>query len=806
MAILLPFMAFAQFTISGKVIDAQSKQTLVVANVAIKNTNWGVQTNSQGYFELKKLKPGKYTLSISFVGYKTEEKEIALDADKNIEIALTKSSFVADEVVVRSTRAANNSATTFKNITKEDLNKQNLGQDLPFLLNQTPSVVVNSDAGNGVGYTGVRIRGSDASRTNLTVNGIPLNDAESQGSYLVNLPDLASSIDNIQIQRGVGTSTNGVGAFGASINVQTNKLNEMPYAEVASSGGSFGTFKNTLMMGSGLIGNFAFDGRLSKNTSDGFVDRASSNLSSYFLSGGFYGKKTLIKLNVFSGNEKTYQAWNGIPEARLNGDVTGMQAYINRNYLSDEEAQNLLNSGSRTYNYFTYKNQTDNYKQSHYQAFFSQALSPVLNLNVGLHFTHGEGYYEEYKADDALSKYGLPDVVIGGDTIKNSNLIRQKWLDNNFYGTVYSLQYSPTKQLGLTLGGAYNEYKGGHYGKVIWAQYASTGSIDRRYYDDDATKKDFNIYWKANYGISSELNAFVDLQYRHVNYSFLGYNQEMINTQQTVALNFFNPKFGLNYKFDEKNSTYLSYAATSKEPGREEYVNSTPESRPKPENLKNIELGFRNQGDKQSVGLNLFWMHYRDQLVLTGKVNDVGEYVRTNTPKSYRTGIEVDGSIQLTKVIKWTANASLSANKIVGFDEYLDNYDDGSQQVHIYKKTDISYSPSFIAGSTFTFDLVKNLQLALISKYVSKQYLDNTSSDTRKLNAFFVNDFRLVYDLHLKGIKNLGFTVLVNNLFNTRYEANGYTYGYIYGGERIDENFYFPQAGINMLAGINLKF
>ncbi|MCO4293368.1 TonB-dependent receptor [Solitalea sp. MAHUQ-68] len=813
LAMVMPLLALAQLQLSGKVTDKQSNQSLAGANVSIKGTAIGTQTNSSGNFNFKKLKPGNYTLQISFVGYTSIEQIVDLTADKSLEIKLEHSNVIADEVVVRSTRAAANSATTFKNISKNDLEKQNLGQDLPFLLNQTPSAVVSSDAGNGVGYTGIRIRGSDGSRTNLTINGIPINDAESQGSFLVNLPDLASSIDNIQIQRGVGTSTNGVGAFGASINIQTNTLNEKAFAEVNSSGGSFGTIKNTLKVGTGLMGKFAFDGRFSMINSNGFIDRGSSNLRSFFLSGGYYGKKSLFKVNVISGKEKTYQAWNGIPEAKLFGTKEDLQAHYDRNsgydgamYNTEADAANLFDSDPRTYNYFTYSNQTDNYRQDHYQAFYTQVLSDQLTMNVGLHYTHGEGYYEEYKYNAELANYGIDNVVIGDETITNSDLIRQKWLNNDFYGTVFSLEYKPLSKLNFTLGGAYNNYDGTHYGKVIWAQYASNSNPDKKYYNDDANKKDFNIYGKVTYGIDDKLNAFTDLQYRRVNYSFLGFDQEQNNVQQDANLNFFNPKIGLTYQLDENSSAYASYAHTNKEPGRDEYTKSTPQSRPKPEKLDNIELGFRNQTSTRNFGVNLFYMSYTDQLILTGRLNDVGEAIRVNTPGSYRTGVEFDGNFKLTKYLSWNLNAAFSANKVKNFSEYVTNYDTGNLDQISYKTTDIAYSPNFIAGTQFNISPFKNFTAGLSGKYVSKQYLDNTSSSLRSMDAFFVSDLLLNYNLQFKSIKNLGFTVMVNNLLNAKYEPNGYTWGYIAGGERINENFYFPQAGTNVLAGLNLKF
>lgn len=788
LAALLPCFAWAQFSVSGKISEQKSSEPLVGASVSLNGTLFKTLTDGNGRYSINNVKPGNYKISISYLGYIPASKSIAVTADYTQDFLLIKSSIISDEVQVRATRAAVNSATTYRNLSKEELAKNNLGQDLPYLLNQTPSVVVSSDAGAGIGYTGLRIRGSDATRINVTLNGIPLNDAESQGSFFINLPDLSSSVDNIQIQRGVGTSTNGAGAFGASLNIQTTTRRDSAYAEINNTYGSYDTWKNTVNVGSGLInGKFSLDGRLSRIKSDGYIDRAFSNLKSFFVSGAFYGQKDLVRVNVFSGTEKTYQAWNGVSE-------------------------DILNSGNRTHNDFTYDNQTDNYTQDHYQAFYTHTFSEKLLANVALHYTYGRGYYEEYKAAQSLADYNIAPVVLGATTITESDLVRRLWLDNDFYGTTYSLSYTPNIDLNFTLGGAYNEYKGKHFDEVIWAQYANysgSNSIRYRYSDNDAKKTDFNVFGKASYRLN-QLNFYADMQYRRINYSFLGFDRNKNNVQQQDELNFFNPKVGLTYNFSSNSNVYASFAVGNKEPNRNDYTESTPDSRPKAERLNNFEAGYRFASPKINAGINGYAMLYKNQLVVTGQLNDVGSQTRQNVADSYRIGIELDGKVQLTKLLSWAATASLSQNKIKDYTKLLSVYDANytfvGQQSTTYANTDIAYSPNFIASSEISFNPVKGAEIALLSKYVSSQFLDNTSDDSRKLDGFFVNDVRLRYSTPLAGLRQVGVSLLVNNLFSEKYSAAGATYPEVFDGTLYNYNYYYPQATRNFLVALNLTF
>ncbi|MFN0290956.1 TonB-dependent receptor [Pedobacter helvus] len=788
-ALLCPFVALAQFKISGKVSGNEGK-ALSGAGVKLKNKNFTAGTNADGIYEFTNLPAGNYTVIVSYLGFATQEKNVTVAANTTANFTLQQLSFVADEVVVSATRVAKNAAFTYKNLSKADLEKTNQGQDLPYLLNQTPSVVVTSDAGAGIGYTGIRIRGSDATRINVTLNGIPLNDAESQGSFFINLPDLASSVDNIQIQRGVGTSTNGAGAFGASLNIQTTTRRDSAYAELNNTYGSFDTWRNTVSAGTGLINNkFSFDARLSRIKSDGYVDRASSDLKSFFVTGAYYGKNDILRMNVFSGTEKTYQAWNGIDREML--------------------------QTNRRHNDFTYDNQTDNYQQDHYQLFYTRNLSKQWVANAALHYTYGRGYYEEFKADQTLTNYALSPVVVRDPVtdditgfVTNSDLVRRLWLDNDFYGTTYSLAYTPANNLNFTLGGAYNRYEGRHFDEVVWAQFANYNgatSIRHRYNDNDAFKSDFNIFGRVNYQLD-KLNIYADLQYRNVFYSFYGKVDATNFAQQNARLEFFNPKFGLTYSLTDRTNVYASVAVGNKEPNRRDFTDSNTGTRPKHENLTDIEFGYRTQQGNFNIGANGFAMIYKDQLINTGKLNEVGGQTRQNVPDSYRIGLELDARWQIVKNFSWAATATLSQSKIKNFTEYV--YDDtriGELLTFDYNNTNIAYSPRFIGSNEFAYTY-KNAGIALVSKYVGEQNLDNTSSKERVLDAFFINDLRLTYNVKALGIKNIGLNFLVNNIFDVKYAANGGAGAYLSDGYFGRYEYFYPQATRNFLLSLNFKF
>ena len=813
--LLLPVLVKAQFSISGTVSE-KSNTTLPGATIKLKNKSAGTTADKQGKYQLTNLKAGNYTLLVSYLGYQTIEKSITINADQTLDFVLVQSAFLADEVIVNATRANEKSATTYKNISKTDIEQNNFGQDLPFILNNTPGVVVTSDAGAGVGYTGIRIRGSDASRINVTVNGIPYNDSESQGTFWVNMPDFASSVDNVQIQRGVGTSTNGAGAFGGSLNIQTSSSSEVPYAEINNTYGSYNTLKNTVKVGTGLIdGKWSFDGRLSRIKSDGFIDRAASNLKSYFLSGAYHGKTDILRVNVFSGTEETYQAWNGVPEAKLRGDIEGLKEHYNNNlgylYNTQADSLNLFNSDNRKYNQFLYKDQNDNYKQNHYQALYAKQFNEQLSFNGALHLTQGEGYFEEYKNNQKLKNYGLPNVIAGGSTIERTDLVRRRWLDNNFYGLTYAFNYQPESNLNFTLGGAYNQYRGKHFGQVIWAQYASTSTNDYHYYDGKGDKDDFNSYFKVNYNPVTQLSLFADLQYRNVKYDISGTDKNRKSLDYNNNYNFFNPKVGATYFLNESSNFYASFSVANKEPNRDDFTNLKEGlAVPKPERLNNVEAGYRFKNTDFNVGVNAYGMFYKDQLIFTGEINEYSDAYRQNVDKSYRIGLELDASYIISSHFAVNANAAFSRNKIKNYVDYVSEYDNDFNLINVqatnYANPDISFSPNSVIFGELVYKPVAGFAIALQSKYVSKQYMDNTQNESRKLDAYWVNNARLGYDFSLKGIKNINIGLLANNILNKKYESNGYTYSSIYPWGTTTENFYFPQAGTNFLLSLNLKF
>ncbi len=699
----------------------------------------------------------------------------------------TKDSFyLLSPVEVRAIRAGDNAPFTKTNLSKKEITKVNLGQDIPYLLNQTPSVVINSDAGNGVGYTGIRIRGTDATRINVTLNGIPYNDAESQGTFFVDLPDFASSTGSIQVQRGVGTSSNGTGAFGGSINFSTNEVNKEPYTEINNSAGSFNTWKNTLKAGSGLVNGFTTEIRLSRISSDGFIDRARSNLSSFYFTTAYISNKSSVRVNVFSGKEKTYQAWYGISQSDLENDNRTV------NYAGTDKPG------------MPYDNETDNYTQTHYQLFFSHQRNNRLSFNTAFFLTRGKGFYEQYKAEQEYAAYGMPDPPSTGTPITSADMIRQLWLNNYFYGNTFSLQYKQ-KKTQATLGTSLTRYDGAHYGKLTWAEKGLTAL--KNWYDLDALKTDFAVFLKQQIQATGNWNLFYDLQYRHVQHTMNGFRDNPILTV-TNSFNFFNPKAGVSYKYKDWDA-YLSYSIANKEPNRDDFEAGLTQQ-PKPERLQNVELGVGRNTKKYNWLATIYYMKYKDQLVLTGKINDVGAYTRTNIPDSYRTGIELQGSVQLNQWINASANLAFSENKVKNFTDYIDDYDNGGQKSTAFSSTAIAYSPAIVGGATINFLPVKNMEMSFLHKYVSKQYLDNTENEGRVLNAFFIQDARAIYTIKKNAtnrgwIKELNIIVQVNNIWAKQYEPNGYTYSYFSGGSTVTENYYFPMAGRNFMVGLNVR-
>lgn len=791
-------LVYSQLNITGKVTDGFGLP-LIGANVYIEQTYQGAVTDRNGDYSIRNMKNGTYILKVSYIGFITGSQIIHLESDMKIDFSLTKAYILADEVIVISTRAREKSPVTYTNVTNDEIRERNLGQDIPYILGMTPSIVTSSDAGAGIGYTNFRIRGTDLNRINITVNGIPLNDAESHGVWWVDLPDFAGSVDNVQIQRGVGTSVNGAAGFGATMNFQTFTLRNMAYAELNSALGSFHTFKNSISVGSGLLsGRFTFDLRLSDIQSDGYIDRAFSNLKSYHFQGAWYTRKSILKLNLFSGKEKTYQAWYGVPSQLLETDRTFNPA-----------GMIMTVAGDTSY----YDNETDNYGQDHYQLLFSYEFWHSLVFNTALHYTYGHGYYEEYRQDQLLSDYNINDVISGSDTINSSNLIRQKWLDNDFYGIIWSLSY---KEGGINafLGGGLNQYDGRHFGRVIWARYAGNSEINHEWYRGAGLKTDAHVYAKLNWQVALKLGIYGDLQYRYIHYLISGIDDDLRDISQKHDYHFLNPKFGIHYEFNSNHSIFFSFALANREPNRTNFVDADPAHPvPKHETLRDYEVGYKAGLNKFLFETNLYYMDYVNQLVLTGEINDVGAPIMTNIPDSYRAGIEMVAGIKPFNRLQWDLNLTISRNRIPGFTEYVDNWDYWSDPVNEpYQvsndlgETNLAFSPSVISGSVISYEIINNLKISLQSKYVGKQYIDNTSSEERILDSYFVNGALIRYSLKTKLFEEIALSMMVNNLFNTDYETNAWVYRYYTSGEEYFTDGYFPQAGIHFFCGVTLKF
>nr|WP_255572942.1 TonB-dependent receptor [Hanstruepera marina] len=703
---------------------------------------------------------------------------------------------VLNEVMVSAVRVKATSPITHSNVSKEDIQERNLGQDIPVLLNYLPSVVTTTDAGAGVGYTGIRVRGINAQSTNITINGIPYNDAESLGTFWVNLGDFASSVESLQLQRGVGTSTNGSGAFGASINVLTDAVSENAYAEFANSFGSFNTHKHTLKFSTGLLNNhFEVAGRLSTIQSDGYIDRASSDLKSYFLQGSYVDDRRIIKAITFAGKEITYQSWNGLEDLdKLENDRT----YNTAGEYTDENG-----------NIQFYENEVDNYQQDHYQLHWNERYNNYWSTNLALNYTYGRGYFEQYKEDEPFADYGLNDVVIGGETVTETDLVRRRWLDNDFYVVNANANYKKDG-LDAIFGGSYSYYDGDHFGEIIWAQFASNSMNTDRYYEGNGTKTDLSFFGKANYKLNDKISLFADLQLRLVDYKTTGLTSDRVPLLIDENYSFFNPKAGITYALNANNSLYFSYARANREPNRDDFENN-PDV--KPEQLNDFELGWRYNTDVFRLYANAYYMLYNEQLVLTGELDNVGNPIRTNSGESYRLGLEIEAAIQLGKKFAVQPNLTVSSNKnketITAIDGELVNLG----------KTDISFAPNVIVGNALVFQPISSLQMSLLSKYVGEQYMSNTEAEASKLDSYFINDFNINYELSFKRdeesqpfLKSIVFTGLVNNIFNVKYESNGYYYTYDDTWSNppqvttIEGAGFYPQATINFLLGATLKF
>jgi iron complex outermembrane receptor protein len=783
----LVFSIYGQAQLSFRVVVGGADDIRLEG--ATVSTQWPskvLQTDAEGNALLTAWPDKPLTMSVSHTGYLRFDTVVqSVISGTELYIRMTPLPPALQPVEVRGLRAGADAPFVQTNLNKAFIEKNNLGQEIPFLLNQTAGVVVNSDAGNGIGYTGIRIRGTDASRINMTINGIPYNDAESQGIFFVNLPDLLSSVSSIQVQRGVGTSSNGPGAFGATMNFSTFQYQPAPYAELNNSVGSFNSFKHTIKAGSGLINDrFTIDARVSQITSDGYIDRAESKLQSALLSAAWWGKKNSLRFNAILGREKTYQAWYGVSEADL---------AVNRtvNYAGTEKPGT------------PYENETDNYWQNHYQVLYNHSLPNQVQFNTAFYLTTGRGYFEQYKADQRLADYGLPPIDTGSGIVESTDLVRRLWLQNKLWGQTFSLQGQKNKGQ-WAMGGGWSYYPGRHFGEVIWTQ--AKADADTTWYDLEAQKTDANLYakWQQKMG-NQGFSLFGDLQYRYVHYQIEGFrnNPELVVNN---TWNFFNPKAGIGYSRNGWKA-FLSYAMANKEPNRDDFEAGV-NQQPLHEQLHDVELqvSSKKMAGNLDASATLYYMHYKNQLVLTGKVNDVGAYARTNIPRSFRTGLELEVN---WKPGKWQVQytGAFSRNRLLDFTEFIDDYDNGGQQTIVHGNTDISFSPGVVQSLAIGYKLSPAIQLEWLAKHVGRQYLDNTANNARSLDAFINNDVRASFTLLRGGIlKELKCVLQVNNLLNSLYEPNGYTFSYLLGGQVNTENFYYPMATRNITAALNLRF
>ncbi|WP_272151279.1 TonB-dependent receptor [Tenacibaculum aiptasiae] len=776
-SLMLLFAAFTansqNFILSGKVMNSQ-QEPLVGATVAVKSLKKGTSSDFEGGFKLS-LAKGTYNVTVSYVGFKTVTQKVDITANQTVNFQLTSDANVLDEVLVSAVRVKADAPVTHSNLTKKEIAKRNLGQDIPILMNYLPNVVSSSDAGAGIGYTYIRVRGSDASRVNVTVNGIPYNDAESQGTFWVNMGDFASSTQSLQLQRGVGTSTNGSGAFGASLNILTDAVAEEAGGEISNSFGSYGTRKHTVKFTTGKVNeHFEFAGRLSNIYSDGYIDKAFTDLKSYFLQGSYTDDNTLIKALVFGGKEKTFQAWAGI-------DLKQLQT-------------------NRRFNPYTYDNETDNYQQDHYQLHWNEKINENWSTNIGLNYTRGKGYFEQYKAGRDAADYN--NLIVDG-----SDVIVRRWLDNHFYVANGNVTYKKDN-LEIITGGSYSKYDNDHYGEVIWgSDLAPNANIRDHYYDSASKKTDLSIFSKATFNVTDNLKAFVDIQGRFVNYKTSGLTSDRDPINVDKDYNFFNPKAGLTYKVNDEHSLYVSYAKANREPNRNDFEGGNS----KHESLDDYELGWRLSTPVAKINTNVYYMDYQNQLILTGAIDpNTGEPLRASSGSSYRLGIEIDANLKLSEQVSMRPNIAFSKNinrdyhaKIDGVLQNLGN-------------TTITFSPDIVFGNALVYNPVKNLQLAFLSKYLGKQFmsnLDSRVSDLDVLEGFFTSDLNLVYEIQTNKIfKSIIFTALVNNIFNKEYVDRGYYFTYddtwtTPGTTKtVDGSGYYPQATRNFLIGATLKF
>ena len=775
--------------IKGKVSDEKGTP-LPGAGVTVINTFLGTYSGTDGSYNIKVPDDGVYNLKFSFTGYETVIKEINLKGTGVLDVTLVPKLLMTEEVIVSALRAGYRTPVAYANVGSETIRRQNNGQDLPFLIGLTPSLVETSEAGTGIGYTGFRIRGTDGSRINVTIDGIPLNDAESQQVFWVDLPDLASSVDDIQVQRGVGTSSNGAGAFGASVNIQTKSPDNVPFAEISSTAGSFNTFKNTVKAGTGMLaGRFALQMRYSDIRSDGYIERTGTDNRSACISGLYRTARSLLKTNIILGEEHTGISWWGVPSEMLS---------VDRRY--NPAGEYVDESGNKR----NYENESDNYKQNHYQLIYSLNLNRYTNFHTALHYTSGKGYYEEYREDQPFTEYGLSPIIIDTTEITSTDLIRRKWMSNDFYGLIYSLNFRKEK-VEAVFGGGMNIYDGRHFGRIIWMRYAGSTEKDYQWYFNRTHKGEFSIYGKINYKFSDKINGFGDLQYRYIYYNMYGPDDDLKDISQLHIFSFINPKSGIFWSLSSNQDAYLSFSVANREPTRSDFKEASGDNKatPRSETLFDTEAGYNLRKNKANLGINLYSMFYKDQLVPTGELSNVGYPVMTNVKRSYRIGLELTAGLKPADKLDWSINMTFSRNRIPGFIEYYLDYITSDQTSQYKSKSlgtvDIAYSPSLVGSSDLSYAFSEKLKMHFISKYVGKQYFDNTMSRNRLIDPYLVNSLQIGYNPEIRRIKNTEIQLFINNLLNAQYVSNAYGGLWYEDGTEKTWSYFFPQAGINFL-------
>jgi iron complex outermembrane receptor protein len=805
-AVTSPTEANGSFWVTGSVTDTEGKP-LSGAVVVVENTMLGATTGLEGMYRINIKRAGEYSLTASYIGYKSQTVVLQLDADANINFVLSMESIMAEAVIVSATRANSRMPIAQTNIDAQKLSELKTGFDIPYLLELVPSVVAVSEGGTGVGNTSFRIRGTDMTRINVTVNGIPLNDPESQGVFWVNMPDFANSVNTVQVQRGVGTSTQGAGAFGATVNFQTKTLNPEPFVSGDATVGSFGTYRSSVSAGTGLINDrFSFESRYSRVKSDGYIDRGWSDHQSIFFTGAHHTEKSILRFNLIHGVQHTGITWEGLPSEMLETN----RRYNPAGFIGVDEVGNSL----------FYPNESDNYTQTHYQLLYGYQFSDFFSLNITNYWTAGKGYYEQYKANRKLIDYGIAPIIVGDDTTRRTDLVRQKWLDNNLLGGTFSLNYSKNN-LNAVLGGGLNIFTNSHFGNIIWTKVNANIPKDYQWYLNDAQKTDFNIFLKSSYQIIENLSLFGDLQFRKITYDLKGNDDDLILLDQYHSWDFFNPKAGFFYQLSPNQDAFFSVGVAHREPSRadiKDALKGMEKNTPREESLVDYEMGYSHNSQRFALKTNLFYMDYKDQLVLTGKLSDVGYPLMTNVKKSYRAGIELMSSMMPLPWFRWDANLTFSQNRIIDYVEYVDLYDNPNDwntiegQPQIERElgdVDISFSPSVIGSSQIRIEPIQRLGISIITKYVGKQHIDNSNSPGRMLDAYKVSNIKVDYKLNLNGTKGVSFQLIVNNFFNKQYVSNGYIWyraAFNDGSPDYQELRLFPQAGINFMAKLLVEF